>query len=85
VNIAYVVNGTPIRGIVYAPAKQRLFYTDSEGQSLEETGPFEIEKSERASIFRLLFQTLKVYALSRQNRIETKPQMPILQNIQYQI
>ena len=44
VNIAYVVNGTPIRGIVYAPAKQRLFYTDSEGQSLEETGPFEIGK-----------------------------------------
>ena len=44
VNIAYVVNGTPIRGIVYAPAKQRLFYTDAEGQSLEETGPFEIEK-----------------------------------------
>ena len=44
VNIAYVVNGTPIRGIVYAPAKQRLFYTDADGQSLEETGPFEIEK-----------------------------------------
>ena len=43
VNIAYVVNGTPIRGIVYAPAKQRLFYTDADGQSLEETGPFEIE------------------------------------------
>ena len=44
VNIAYVVNGVPIRGIVYAPAKQRVFYTDAQGQSLEETGPFEMEK-----------------------------------------
>ena len=31
VNIAYVENGIPIRGIVYAPAKRRLFYTDSLG------------------------------------------------------
>ena len=43
-NIAYVVNGVPIRGIVYAPAKQRLFYTDAQGQSLEETGSFEMER-----------------------------------------
>jgi 3'(2'), 5'-bisphosphate nucleotidase len=45
VNIAYVVNGVPIRGIVYAPAKQRLFYTDAQGQSLEETGSFEMEQT----------------------------------------
>lgn len=38
VNIAYVENGIPIRGIVYAPAKRRLFYTDSLGVSVEETG-----------------------------------------------
>ena len=38
VNIAYVENGTPIRGIVYAPAKKRLFYTDAAGASVEETG-----------------------------------------------
>jgi len=44
VNIAYVVDGIPIRGIVYAPAKQRLFYTNALGQSLEETGSFEMEK-----------------------------------------
>ena len=44
VNIAYVVNGIPIRGVVYAPAKHRLFYTDAQGQSLEETGPFDLEK-----------------------------------------
>ncbi len=40
VNIALVENGAPIRGIVYAPAKGRLFYTDSDGRSVEETGPF---------------------------------------------
>lgn len=38
VNIAYVKDGIPIRGVVYAPAKQRLFYTDADGQSVEETG-----------------------------------------------
>jgi len=38
VNIAYVENGVPVRGIVYAPAKKRLFYTDAAGQSVEETG-----------------------------------------------
>lgn len=41
VNIAYVVDGAPVRGIVYAPAKKRLFYTDAEGVSVEEKGPFE--------------------------------------------
>ncbi|SDD97595.1 3'(2'), 5'-bisphosphate nucleotidase [Paracoccus isoporae] len=40
VNIAYVENGVPIRGVVYAPAKQRLFYTTADGRSVEETGPF---------------------------------------------
>ncbi len=40
VNIAYVENGVPIRGVVYAPAKGRLFYTDANGQSVEETGEF---------------------------------------------
>lgn len=40
VNIAYVVDGVPVRGIVYAPAKKRLFYTQADGQSVEETGPF---------------------------------------------
>ncbi|MBT8412356.1 MAG: 3'(2'),5'-bisphosphate nucleotidase CysQ, partial [Octadecabacter sp.] len=29
VNIAYVEDGVPIRGIVYAPAKERLFYTNA--------------------------------------------------------
>ena len=40
VNIAYVRDGLPERGIVYAPAKGRMFYTDPDGQSVEEQGPF---------------------------------------------
>ncbi len=45
VNIAYVENGTPIRGVVYAPARERLFYTDANGQSVEETGDFPKDRS----------------------------------------
>lgn len=40
VNIAYVENGVPVRGVVYAPAKDRLFYTDADGKTVEEAGPF---------------------------------------------
>ena len=40
VNIAYVVDGVPVRGVVYAPAKGRMFFTDAEGASVEEAGPF---------------------------------------------
>lgn len=40
VNIALVENGVPVRGVVYAPAKDRLFYTRADGTSVEETGPF---------------------------------------------
>jgi len=44
VNIAYVENGVPLRGVVYAPAKGRLFYTEADGRTVEETGPFEKER-----------------------------------------
>ncbi len=47
VNIAYVVDGKPVRGVVYAPAKERLFYTNAEGQTVEETGPFDKEAAGR--------------------------------------
>ncbi|MCL7409357.1 3'(2'),5'-bisphosphate nucleotidase CysQ [Marivivens donghaensis] len=43
VNIAYVLDGSPVRGIVYAPAKERLFYTDAGGNAVEEVGPFDKE------------------------------------------
>ncbi|MCL4133850.1 UNVERIFIED_CONTAM: hypothetical protein GTU68_005459 [Idotea baltica] len=38
VNIAYVVDGAPSRGVVYAPAKGRLFYTNADGVTVEEVG-----------------------------------------------
>ncbi|MBB5514402.1 3'(2'), 5'-bisphosphate nucleotidase [Rubricella aquisinus] len=38
VNIALVEQGVPTRGVVYAPAKERLFYTQPDGQSVEEIG-----------------------------------------------
>lgn len=44
VNIAYVEKGTPTRGVVYAPAKNRMFFTLPEGQSVEETGNFDKEQ-----------------------------------------
>lgn len=40
VNIAYVESGVPVRGVVYAPARERLFYTSAMGNAMEETGPF---------------------------------------------
>ena len=44
VNIALVENGEPIRGIVYAPARQRLFYTDENGEAVEEMAYFSLTK-----------------------------------------
>jgi 3'(2'), 5'-bisphosphate nucleotidase len=41
VNIAWVEGGVPVRGVVYAPAKGRLFYTRADGASVEEEGPFD--------------------------------------------
>ncbi|MBE9636737.1 3'(2'),5'-bisphosphate nucleotidase CysQ [Salipiger mangrovisoli] len=41
VNIALVEDGVPTFGVVYAPAKERMFYTDSVGNSVEEMGPFD--------------------------------------------
>ncbi len=38
VNIALVENGVPTRGVVYAPARGRLFYTDATGRAVEEGG-----------------------------------------------
>ena len=41
VNIALVEHGVPTRGVVFAPARNRMFWTDAAGQSVEETGEFE--------------------------------------------
>lgn len=53
VNIAYVVKGTPIRGVVYAPAKGRMFYTDATGASVEEAGPFDKDRKGATSEIRV--------------------------------
>ncbi len=41
VNIAWVQDGMPIRGVVFAPARNRLFWTQADGKTVEETGPFD--------------------------------------------
>jgi 3'(2'), 5'-bisphosphate nucleotidase len=43
VNIALVEDGVPTRGVVYAPARDRMFYTLADGQTVEEMGPFDPE------------------------------------------
>ena len=40
VNIALVEGGVPTRGVVYAPAKSRMFFTQADGRSVEEIGDF---------------------------------------------
>lgn len=44
VNIALVQDGVPVCGVVYAPAKGRLFQTMPDGTAVEETGSFDPEK-----------------------------------------
>lgn len=43
VNIAYVEKGVPQRGVVYAPARDRMFFTQADGQAVEETGAFDLD------------------------------------------
>ncbi|QBF34082.1 3'(2'),5'-bisphosphate nucleotidase CysQ [Thalassococcus sp. S3] len=49
VNIALVENGVPTRGVVYAPAKGRMFLTLADGSTVEEKGPFNPEEMGEAS------------------------------------
>lgn len=44
VNIAYVEAGVPIRGVVYAPAQRRMFFTLADGSAVEETGALDPDK-----------------------------------------
>ncbi|EAQ03929.1 3'(2'),5'-bisphosphate nucleotidase [Pseudooceanicola batsensis HTCC2597] len=41
VNIALVEDGIPTRGVVYAPARDRMFYTRTDGTAVEEAAPFD--------------------------------------------
>jgi 3'(2'), 5'-bisphosphate nucleotidase len=38
VNIALIEDGAPVAGVVFAPARRRLFYTDAAGRPVEEKG-----------------------------------------------
>ncbi|NQY59683.1 3'(2'),5'-bisphosphate nucleotidase CysQ [Cognatishimia sp.] len=42
VNIAYVENGVPTRGVVFAPARARMFFTLADGSAVEEVGDFDL-------------------------------------------
>lgn len=44
VNIALVEKGVPTRGVVFAPAKNRMFFTTADGQAVEETGAFDPDR-----------------------------------------
>ncbi|WP_299139685.1 3'(2'),5'-bisphosphate nucleotidase CysQ [uncultured Tateyamaria sp.] len=48
VNIALVEGGVPTRGVVYAPAKGRMFFTLADGQSVEESGA--LDKNEMGEV-----------------------------------
>jgi 3'(2'), 5'-bisphosphate nucleotidase len=50
VNIAYVENGVPMRGVVYAPAQGRLFYTREDGVAVEETGTMDKAAAGRQTV-----------------------------------
>jgi len=42
VNIALVESGVPTRGVVYAPAQGRMFFTLADGQAVEEAGDLDL-------------------------------------------
>ena len=50
VNIALVEKGVPVRGVVYAPAKGRMFLTLADGSAVEEEGPFGAEMGKATPI-----------------------------------
>lgn len=50
VNIALIEKGAPIAGVVYAPARGRLFQTLDEGGAVEEAGDFGAEPGPRHSL-----------------------------------
>jgi 3'(2'), 5'-bisphosphate nucleotidase len=80
VNIALVEDGVPVRGVVYAPAKGRLFYTTAMGRSVEETGPFDPETVGEASPIGVARPTTAASTSSPRNRTATPRRMTISRN-----
>jgi len=54
VNIAYVVDGVPVRGVVYAPARERMFFTQADGTAWKSRA---FHKSRRARSSRSRWRT----------------------------
>jgi 3'(2'), 5'-bisphosphate nucleotidase len=44
VNIALIEDGRPVAGVVFAPSRRRLFYTDGSGRAVEETGTLDPDR-----------------------------------------
>ena len=76
VNIALVENGVPTRGVVFAPAKGRMFWTDASGQSVEETGDFATDAVGPTSPMSVSTPGEELRLLPR-NPTGTRPQMII--------
>lgn len=53
VNIALVEQGVPTRGVVYAPAQGRMFYTLADGTAVEEAGALDRDKAGDATPIRV--------------------------------
>ena len=53
VNIALIERGDPVLGVVYAPARSRLFYTLADGRSVEETGDLDPDRAGLRSAIRV--------------------------------
>ena len=53
VNIALVEQGVPTRGVVYAPAQGRMFYTLADGSAVEEAGVLDRDKAGDATPIRV--------------------------------
>jgi 3'(2'), 5'-bisphosphate nucleotidase len=74
VNIALVEQGQPTRGVVYAPAKGRLFYTRADGTTVEELGPFALDQPGAQHVLQMAVQgsgPLRVVASKSHRDAET--------------
>jgi len=75
VNIAYVENGVPTRGVVYAPAKGRMFFTLADGSSVEETVISTKRKWAQSPLFQCLMLTIQHFWWWHQNHIAIRQPM----------
>ncbi len=53
VNIAFVENGIPKLGVVYAPALEKIYYTESTLEAKEEIAPFDEKKTGPSRLLRV--------------------------------